>query len=926
MGAVYLAERADDQYRKQVALKVLPAWSAGSERRLHRFLEERQILAALEHPDIARLLDGGVTSDGLPWFAMEFVEGVDMDRYCDDLELPIAERLELFCRVCGAVQYAHRNLVVHRDLKPANILMTSDGQVKLLDFGIAKLLDSGAAPALTMTGERVLTPLYASPEQLRDEPVSTASDVYSLGVLLNVLLTGTYPYRLASRQQHEVARAVLEQDPQRPSDLVAAAPVGASATLPSPADVARARGTTPARLRRLLHGDLDAIVLKALEKDPGRRYGTAEQLENDVRRHLSCLPVTARAATRFYNARRFLRRHRTGSAAAAAGAVLVLAFTAVTAVQSARIRSQAQRIAAERDLAQAFSRMLTNIFQSSVASPRAGRGVTAREVLDSAAAQMERDATSPPEARAGMMLEMGRAYEQLGIPDRARDLLAGAVALSRTLPRQHSGTLAQSLDLLGAVQLAEGELASAERAYGEALALRRGLPGNGQSDVARSLNGLAAVFRAQGRLREAEYLSREALAIHSTRPGQDRGSHARSLRGLADALLDKGDYAAAEPLYRQALVLLGEQLPEENAETANTMFGLAGALRGLGRAAAADSLIRQGVALYRRIEPVRMPAWLEPALGTLPVDFMPGEPLQASASAAMARPAGTVASRIVFVSDRDGPDPVGHLGNQEIYVMHPDGTEQTRITVNDAIDGGPGWSPDGAAIAFARQSEAGLDIFMVALAGGEPTRVTNLAGSDLAGAAEPAWSPDGRTIAFHSRVNPDIHVISVDGTGLRNLTNSPRADMHPAWSPDGSRIAFTTNRDRNAEIYVMNADGSVPVRLTFEPAADRWPAWSPDGSRIAFMSERDGNREIYVMNADGTRPRRVTNDPAEDGKPSWSPDGRRIVFHRRVLGHLQIFVMNADGSEPTRITEASTTVFNGWASWGPAPAAIRPAR
>src|SRR5512138_1380782 len=195
MGTVYLAERADAQYEKRVALKLLPSWSAADARRVQRFVEERQILAALEHPDIARLVDGGVTAEGLPWFAMEYVDGAPIDRYCDERRLTVDDRLALFCRVCSAVQYAHRNLVVHRDLKPSNILVTADGQPKLLDFGIAKLLGDDASPGeLTVTGERVLTPLYASPEQIRGEPVSTATDVYALGVLLDLLLTGRSPY------------------------------------------------------------------------------------------------------------------------------------------------------------------------------------------------------------------------------------------------------------------------------------------------------------------------------------------------------------------------------------------------------------------------------------------------------------------------------------------------------------------------------------------------------------------------------------------------------------------------------------------------------------------------------------------------------------------------------------------------------------
>jgi serine/threonine-protein kinase len=330
MGTVFLAERADHQYQKTVALKLLRGWSAGDERAVRRFVEERQILATLDHPDIARLFDGGV-SDGVPWFAMEYVEGLPIDRYCDERGLSVEERLRLFCRVCAAVQYAHRNLVVHRDLKPANILVTAAGAVKLLDFGIAKVLAQGViggAESLTATGERLLTPLYASPEQLRGDLVSTASDVYALGVLLYELLTGRGPYRLTTREPHEVARAILEQEPARMSAVA------------------------PAAVARRLRGDLDTIVAMALDKDVARRYGSADQLALDVRRHLDGQPVSARPDSGFYRARKFVRRHRVGVGLAAALALLVAGFGIVSAVQSLRIRAQAARIVVERDRAE----------------------------------------------------------------------------------------------------------------------------------------------------------------------------------------------------------------------------------------------------------------------------------------------------------------------------------------------------------------------------------------------------------------------------------------------------------------------------------------------------------------------------------------------------------------------------------------------
>ncbi|MGH7569975.1 MAG: protein kinase domain-containing protein, partial [Gemmatimonadales bacterium] len=888
MGAVYLAERSDDQYQTRVALKLLPSWSGADERRVQRFLEERQILAALDHPDIARLLDGGVTPGGLPWFAMQYVEGVPIDRYCDELRLSIEGRLELFCRVCATVAYAHRNLVVHRDLKPANILVTADGRVSLLDFGIAKLLGSHpatAAVSLTVTGERLLTPLYASPEQVRGDPVSTATDVYALGVLLHVVLTGSYPYRLSSWQQYEVVRAVLEQEPERPSVAIlrgSGAPHGDASGAP-PEQVATARGSTPAKLGRRLRGDLDAIVLKAMEKDPTRRYGSAEQLEADVQRHLAGLPVAARPAGRLYQAGKFLRRHRIGVAATAAVTLLVLGFALVTAVQSTRIRAQAERIALERDRAEEVARYLANLFETSTPSPRERRGVTTREVLDSAAARIEGDLSRQPDTRARLMFEMGRAYLTLGLPERAQHFLEASLALRRSLSSSGSRDVAATLDLLGAVLLEQGQLERAERTWREALALRRRLLGSRHGDVARTLNGLAAVLRAQGRARDAESVSREALAIDRARPGDNRVDVAQSLRGVADALLDRGDYAGAESLYRQALSLLRAKLPEEHPDVAGTVLHLGAALKGTGQKAAADSLLRYGLALYRRLA-VAPPA---------PWDFGLQNVIPPKAGVG---PRSAVDSKIAFTSDRDGPDPVGHLGNHEIYVMNADGTDQRRLTNHDAMDELPAWSPDGKRIAFSSRRGGGGDIFLMDADGTQPARLTNLTEMRLY-AFHATWSLDGKRIAFQSFVRPDIFVINEDGTGLTNLTNHPARDGLPDWSPDGRKIAFVSDRDGTGDVYVMNVDGTEPVRLTFNAASHPGPGWgldpdwSPDGRKIAFVSDRDGDQEIYVMNADGTNPVRLTVNPGEDGFPSWSPDGKMLAFHRRVLGHRQVFVM-----------------------------------
>ena len=922
MGAVYLAERSDDQYRKQVALKILPAWSAGDDRKVQRFLEERQILAALDHPEIAGLLDGGITPDGVPWFAMEFVEGVSIDRYCDERSLPIRDRLQLFVHVCAAVQYAHRNLVVHRDIKPANILITGEGRVRLLDFGIAKLLGGNPAELeVTIASERMLTPLYASPEQIRGEPISTATDVYSLGVLLNVLLTGRYPYCLSRWEHRDVSLAVLEQEPTQPS-LAILRPGCSPRPNVTPEQVATTRGATTSRLRRQLQGDLDAIVLKAVEKEPSRRYATAEQLETEVSRYLTGQPVLARPKSRLYYARKFVRRNRTGVGITGAVTVLVLASGVVATIQASRIRTQAESIALERDRVKAVNKYLTNIF-AGAAPGRPDRGVTGRDILDSASARLDGQRLADGD-RAHLMLEMARTYHRLNLHDQARRLAERTVALHRSARPGSDADLAESLNLLGSVLLSQNQLGSAEIAYREALTLKRVALGPRHSSVARTLVGLSAVLRKRRRLTEAEAFSREALAIDNLQPGATPADVAQSTTGLARVLLDKGDHRGAASLFRRSLILVRQTRPEEHADVAAAVLDLAAALKIADEHSAADSLVRYGVGLYQRLlstaalggasdvgtaDAARLHSGVTAAVQQALADQPPPQP-----NAPATGPSGR--SQIAFTSDRDGPDPVGDLGNQEIYVMNVDGSGQRRLTYNDAVDQAPSWSPDGKRIAFTSRREGGFEIFVMNADGTGQKRLTRLTQRGF-GATQAAWSPDGTRIAFRSRSRHDIYVINADGTGLANLTRHPAADDGPSWSPDGRKIAFVSDRDGNFEIYVMDSDGGNVVRLTRNEARDQQPAWSPDGRRIAFHSNRDGDQEIYVLNSDGSQPVRLTSNPGEDGSASWSPDGREIVFHRRTLGHLQIYRMNADGSNPRRLTELSSMVFNAFPDWGP---------
>jgi hypothetical protein len=334
MGVVYLGSRVDAVYQKLVAIKVVRSLLAGTV--LQRFAEERQILASLDHPNIARLFDGGSTDDGRPYLIMEYVEGQAIDSWCDERRLSVTRRLELFRSVCHAVQYAHQHLIVHLDLKPSNILVTSDGTVKLLDFGIAKLLrqsDAGTVASVTLRPR--MTPEYASPEQVKGAPLGPASDVYSLGVVLYELLTGHRPYRMNSHVVHEMARVICEQEPAQPSAIVTETEdlldSGVAPThVVTPDAVSQVREGNPTRLSRRLQGDLDNILLMALRKEPIRRYNSAEQFDDDLRRHLESLPICARPNTIAYRFQKFVHRNPAGAAAAVVIVATLFAGIATT--------------------------------------------------------------------------------------------------------------------------------------------------------------------------------------------------------------------------------------------------------------------------------------------------------------------------------------------------------------------------------------------------------------------------------------------------------------------------------------------------------------------------------------------------------------------------------------------------------------------
>jgi len=616
MGTVYLAERADGVFEKEVAVKVVRQGFDTTDA-LRRFELEQRILARLEHPGIARLYDAGTTEEGLPYVVMEHVEGLPIHRWCEEHRLAVAERLKLFLEVCAAVHYAHQNLVAHRDIKPSNILVDAAGRPRLLDFGIAKLLSPEGEIAADLTrAVRPMTPGYASPEQIRGEPVTTASDVYSLGVLLYELLAGRQPFVLAGLSPREIERKVSEETPQPPS---------------------RAEGAE--RLRRLLAGDLDRIVLKAMHKEPGRRYATVDQLADDIRRHLTGLPVLARGDSFWYRTGKLVRRHKL---AAALVLVVVAAGlgTVVLSVERARAldRATAALVRADREAAKAreATDLLVKLFEMSDRRATAGETVTAREVLRQGTRRVEADIAKQPEIAGELLGTIGRVYLNLELPHEAVPILQRAFAASRRAHGPRHPDVATALDDLARALCDDGKYAAAEPLARHALALRRDLLGDSHSDVATSLGNLGTLLSRSGQLPAAEAALTEALAIRRRLPPDERLGD--SLTDLAFLYQEQAEYRRAAVLFREALEVYRRQLGPEHPTVATGVNNLAIALYRQGDTAAAEPLLREALRLHRRglgEDHPAVAATLENLAGMLAErgDFAAAEPLAREALA-----------------------------------------------------------------------------------------------------------------------------------------------------------------------------------------------------------------------------------------------------------------------------------------------------
>jgi tetratricopeptide (TPR) repeat protein len=604
MGTVYLAARADDQYQKRVAIKTIRGLD--SEEILKHFRRERQILAALDHPNIARLFDGGSTEDGLPYFVMEYIEGEPIDSFCDERKLPVQERLRLFQGVCAAVQFAHSNLVVHRDLKPKNILVDAQGVPKLLDFGIAKLLNPEVSGDAATGTALAMTPEYASPEQMRGRPITTATDVYSLGVVLYELLTGHRPYGRDARDSLELLRAVCEEEPERPSTAVGRTerrtlPSGAVQTT-TPESASRTREGTPEKLRRRLRGDLDNIVLMALRKEPQRRYRSVEALSEDIRRYLKGRPVTAHKATVWYRTGKFVRRNAVGVGAAAAVFLLALGFVVVTTVQSRRIARERDRANREAATARRVSDFLVNLFNVSDPSESRGNSVTARELLDKSVREIEGGLRDEPTIRGTLLYTMGQVYDALGLGQQASDLAEKALAQLRAAPQPDESAIAAALVELAVIRRHLGQFDKAEPLYREALAIQEKRLGPNHPDVARTLDDLGLCYQEEAKYDQAEALHRRALAILEKTTGPRSRDVATTLTNLANLFSLRGKYAEAEALERRALDIQESLLGPDHPEAVSGLNNLATINFYLEKYDTAEELFRRVLALDEKTE------------------------------------------------------------------------------------------------------------------------------------------------------------------------------------------------------------------------------------------------------------------------------------------------------------------------------------
>lgn len=609
MGAVYLASRSDDHYQKQVAIKLVKRGLDNEDMR-RRFRHERQILANLDHPNIAHLIDGGTTNDGRPFLVMDYVAGVPITRYCDEHRLSVEERLNLFQLVCAAVGYAHRNLVIHRDIKPSNIIVSEDATPKLLDFGIAKLLSADtvdpADETSTATVARIMTPQFASPEQVRGSRITTVTDIYSLGVILYYLLTGRQPYRFKELTASEIERVICESEVVRPSYAIQRGEEndsdqssGTGLTIEAVCDARRER---PESLRRKLKGDLDNIVLMALRKEPERRYSSVEKMADDIRRHLTGMPVLATNDSFGYRAQKFVRRNRIPVAAVGIVLLSLVIGLVATVWQSRAVRREKQKA----ESINAFLEKMLNYSNPLVRTSQSqGHTTTMEDALDEAAKRLENgEFDNQPEVKAEVERIVGISYNYQGRYDLAIDHLQAYVTTQKGLRATDDPKTLDAAATWGSLLAFRGDLTGSEGVYREVLPSLRNeyRQGNVKAEVlAGALNNFGYLRRTQGDSKEAEALFREALELNRQIPAESRYLMRLTRSTLASTIADQGRFDEALQTARDAV----EEF-RQNGQTNLPDFGfsltvLGGFLCDNGDFVEADTSLREAESILRTL-------------------------------------------------------------------------------------------------------------------------------------------------------------------------------------------------------------------------------------------------------------------------------------------------------------------------------------
>jgi serine/threonine protein kinase len=609
MGQVWLAEQTSP-VRRQIALKLIKA-GMYDEALAQRFQSERQSLAIMDHPAIAKVFDAGATTQGQPYFVMEYVPGLPITEYCDRKKLKIPDRLELFVQVCEGVQHAHQKAVIHRDLKPANILVVEvDGKPvpRIIDFGLAKATTPQVAgeSIFTQLGQFVGTPGYMSPEQADPNPqdIDTRTDVYSLGVVLYMLLAGSQPFETKQGQKQpldELLRKLREEEPPHPSTKV-------GADRDSSATTAEARGTEPKQLVSLLRGDLDWITMKALEKDRARRYGAPSELAADIRRYLNHEPVGARPASASYRLRKYTRRHRVAVLVAAGLVLLLAAFSVLQTLQLRRITRERDRATRERDRATRerdratrITDFMTGMFKVSDPSEARGNTVTAREILDKASNDMQKGLAKDPEVQSQMMLVMANTYMNLGLYPRAHDLAKRALDARMSLLGPDDPKTLGSMAQLGWILNREGKYVEAEKIERQALDGERRILGPEDPLTLETTANLAFIVQGPGDFGQGEKLAREVIEVGTRRLGPESAPVLQSMRYLGAALWNQGRYAEAEREYRQLLDADRRIFGSDYPETLKAMSNLALAIQSQGRLAEGEQMYREVLATEQRV-------------------------------------------------------------------------------------------------------------------------------------------------------------------------------------------------------------------------------------------------------------------------------------------------------------------------------------